>query len=108
MAGNKVTLTFAGDADQLSKAAKQAETATQGVTDKVASASKDTRDYGDRLAKVGAAASGFSAAIDDAGQSVQALVDFQNRGRERAMAQARALQDVQHAMDDASQAAGDL
>jgi hypothetical protein len=108
MAGNEVKLTFAGDTKSLEKAAKDAQAATKGVADTATSAARDAQTFGDRMARTGAAAAGMSAAIDDAGSSVQALADFQNRGRERAMALARALSNVEQANLDAAQATTDL
>lgn len=105
---NEIKLTFAGDSKQLQKASQDAAAATKSVADEASKASKDAQSFGDRMAKTGAAAAGMSAAIDDAGQSVQALVDFQNRGRERAAQLARAESDVEQAMLDARQAVIDL
>jgi hypothetical protein len=115
MPGNAVTLTFAGDATALEKAAAKASAATQSVGDAAARASGDTTqagraaaDYGERMGRVGAAAAGMSAAVGDAGGSVSALAAIQNRGADRAQAQARALADVEQAGLDAEQALGDL
>ncbi|MEU8220915.1 hypothetical protein AB0C47_34805 [Micromonospora taraxaci] len=115
MAGNAVTLTFAGDATKLAKAADQATAATESVGDAAQRASKQTDQagaaagaYGDRMARVGASAAGMSAAIGDAGGTVSALSALQNRSADRAQAQARALADVEQAGLDAEQALGDL
>jgi hypothetical protein len=108
MAGNTITLTFAGDTKALEKASKDATTAVITVGDSATKAGKDAQSFGDRMAKTGAAAVGMSTAIGDAGNSIQALSDFQNRGREKASQQARALSDVQQASLDAAQAVGDL
>lgn len=115
MAGNAVTLTFAGDATALEKAAARASAATQSVGDAAARASSDTgqasgaaREYTDRMTRLGAVAAGSSAAIGDAGGAVSALAAIQSRGADRAQAQARALADVEQAGLDAEQALGDL
>ncbi|MFG1800191.1 hypothetical protein ACGFI4_08460 [Micromonospora carbonacea] len=115
MAGNAVTLTFAGDATALEKAAARAQQSTTGVGDAAARAGSDmtqagraSADYTDRMGRLGSAAAGMSAAIGDAGGSVTALAAIQNRGADRAQAQARALADVEQAGLDAEQALGDL
>lgn len=115
MAGNAVTLTFAGDAAKLQKAAEQAVKSTQSVGDAAAKAGKEaeqaqksTADYADRMGRLGAGAAGMSAAIGDAGGTVSALAALQSRGADRAQAQARALADVEQAGLDAEQALGDL
>ncbi|TDB71805.1 hypothetical protein E1211_15215 [Micromonospora sp. 15K316] len=115
MAGNAVTLTFAGDATKLNKAAAQASAATESVGDAAARASQQTTDagrsadvYSGRMARIGATAAGMSAAVGDAGGTVSALAALQSRGADRAQAQARALADVEQAGLDAEQALGDL
>ncbi|KXK61951.1 hypothetical protein AWW66_10950 [Micromonospora rosaria] len=115
MAGNAVTLTFAGDASALEKASQRAQQATTGVGDAAARAGADitkaggaARDYTDRMSRLGSAATGMSTAIGDAGGTVSALAALQNRGADRAQAQARALADVEQAGLDAEQALGDL
>lgn len=115
MAGNAVTLTFAGDASKLQKAAAQAVKSTESVGDAAKAAGKSTEDaqkstasYADRMGRLGATAAGMSAAVDDAGGTVSALAALQNRGADRAQAQARALADVEQAGLDAKQAIGDL
>lgn len=111
----QATLVFAGDADKLRKAAKVAEEANKGVQDSVdkvkdgmQEGNQQAKSFGDRLGGLGATVTGVSTAFDDAAGSVQALAEFQDRGRQRAMAHARALADVEQATLDASQAAGDL
>lgn len=112
---NQVTLTFAGDASALQKAAEKASKSTESVGDAAAAAGKQTEtaqkstaDYATRMGRLGAAAAGMSAAVDDAGGTVSALAQLQNRGADRAQAQARALADVEQAGLDAKQAIGDL
>jgi len=115
VAGNEVTLTFAGDARQLQQAAQQAEAATTavadsvaGTSDQVAEANQASSRYSEGLGRVGAAADGMSAAIGDAGGSLTAFSDFMNRGQNRAREQARALLDVEQSSADLEQAYGDL
>jgi hypothetical protein len=115
MAGNEVTLTFAGDAQSLSQAAKKAQAGVTEMADSVAAtgdqvneANEASSRYSDGLGKVGAAAAGFSAAIGDAGGSLTAFSDFMSRGQTRAREQARALLDVEQASADLDQAYGDL
>lgn len=115
MAGNTSTLTFAGDATALQRAAQQAQQATTGVARNVQDSSAQMREagqqsqtYGQRLGNLGATADGLSAAFTEAGGSLQTLVDFQQRGAVRAAAHARSLAAVQQAGLDASQAQRDL
>jgi hypothetical protein len=111
---NQVTLTFAGDADELARAAKKAEQATQGVGDQAvkssddfAQAAKGSADFTTKLGSLGAGVSGVSGAIDDASGTLQAFVDVQNANKERAQQQKRALQDVKQAQEDYNQALRD-
>ncbi len=115
MAGNEVTLTFAGDARQLQQAAQQAQAATSAVADSVAATGAQADDanqassrYTEGLGRMGAAADGMSAAIGDASGSLTAMSDFMNRGENRAREQARALLDVEQSSADLEQAYGDL
>lgn len=115
MAGNEVTLTFAGDAGPLRQAANQAEAATQGVATSTTAASTEMTEaarsssrFTDGIGKLGAAAAGMSAAIGDAGGTVGALVDFQNHGAQQAREHARALAAVEQAGIDTEQAIVDL
>lgn len=111
----QVTLTFAGDASALERAAQRAAASTTSVgeaaqraSDRATQAGRDVDGYGDRMARAGAAAAGMSAAIGDASGTVSALAALQNRGADRAAEQARALLDVEQAGADAEQALGDL
>ncbi len=115
MAGNTVTLEFAGDAKKLAAASQQAQQSVAGVGESATAASQDmaragqsATDYTDRIGKLGAGVEGMSGAFDSAGAAVQAMVDVQNAGRERAMRLARANADVEQAMIDSRQAAVDL
>ena len=115
MAGNAVTLTFAGDASKLSKAAAQAKAATDDVTkavgqsgDAAGRSAAGSKDLVGRLGSLGSAAMGASTAIGDAAGTMQALVDVQQAGERRAMEHARALADVEQANIDAEQAVQDL
>ena len=113
--GNTTTLTFAGDAKALDRAAKQATAATAAVgaavsktSDEMGAASRQSQQYGTRMAKIGAITVGASTGISDMAGAVQALVDFQQRGKVRAAAHARALAAVEQASLDAAQAQLDL
>jgi hypothetical protein len=115
MPGQNATLTFGGDAKALIKASEQAAKATGTVDDAVKKtgdgmkkSGQESKGFGDRLGNLGAAAAGASSAFDDAAGTVQALADIQDRDRQKAMAHARALADVEQASLDAEQAAGDL
>jgi hypothetical protein len=115
MAGNVSTLTFAGDATALQRAAKQAQQATTGVaqnvkesSDQMRAAGQRAQTYGERLGNLGATADGLSSAFGEAGGSLQTLIDFQQRGAVRAAAHARSLAAVEQAGLDASQAQRDL
>lgn len=111
---NKITLTFAGDADSLTKAAKQAEKATSGVADTTARASKSmgesskaSVDLGGKMGHLGSAVSGASDALDTVGGSLQAVIDLEQAGTERAARLARAMNDVEQAQEDLQQALRD-
>lgn len=115
MAGNTLTLEFAGDADKLQKAAKQAVKATDDVASAAKNAGSDFKKsagesagFTDKIGKLGAGISGMTDAVDSASSAVQALSDLQSAGRERAMRLARANADVEQAMIDGKQAAVDL
>jgi hypothetical protein len=115
MAGNKVTLEFAGDASKLEKTNKQVIKSNADVgksatsaSDDLSKAGKSTEAYTDRIGKLGAGVEGMSGAFDSAGAAVSAMVDIQNAGRERASRLARANADVEQAMIDSKQAAVDL
>lgn len=111
----QVTLTFAGDADKLTKAQEQVVKGNEEVADSTEKSSKaqesgekSSAGYESRITKIGVATVAMSSALEDAGSLVSDLSDLQNRGRERAAAQARALADVEQAGLDAEQAIRDL
>lgn len=111
---NTLTLEFAGDAQKLQKAAKQAS----GDVDKVAQSAKDagetfsetdkkTSGFTDKIGKLGAGVSGMSDALDQAGGLLGDFNDLQNAGYERAQKLARANNDVAQAQEDLNQAMRD-
>lgn len=115
MAGNAVTLTFAGDASKLTKAAAQARAATDDVAaataqagDTMGRAAAGSRDLATRMGSLGAATDGASTAIGDAAGTMQALADIQQFSERKAIELSRALADVEQANLDARQAVRDL
>lgn len=115
MAGNEVTLTFAGDAQQLSRAVGQAQAATTAMADSVEASAGQMEEggqaggrYSDSMARIGSVAAGMSAALGDASGTLTGLSDFMHRGEDRAREQARALLDVEQSSADLEQAYGDL
>lgn len=111
---NKITLTFAGDADSLAKAAKKSEQSLGGVdaaADKsgkqLSNASKSSADLGTKMGHLGSAVSGAGDAIDAVGGSLTAINDLQQAGANRAARLARSLLDVQQAQEDFNQALRD-
>lgn len=114
MAGNAMTLEFAGDATKLQAAAKKATAATEAVGaaaksagDDMVKASKQGVDYGEKIGNIGAGVTGMTDAVDAAGASVQALADIQSAGAARAQKLNRALNDVKQAQEDYNQALRD-
>ncbi|MER7273859.1 hypothetical protein ABT369_05360 [Dactylosporangium sp. NPDC000244] len=114
MAGNSIKLTFAGDADALSKAAKQAEKATADVADaagksgkELADAAKSSSDLGAKMGHLGSAVSGANDAIDAIGGSLDAVNQLQQAGAERASRLARATDDILSAQLDYNEALQD-
>lgn len=111
---NTVNLEFAGDASKLAQAAKKAEAAVDGVGKSATDASDDFKKAAgsgggltDRMGKLGAAVDGASTAIGDAAGTMQALVDVQQAGKEKASRLARALIDCEQAQVDLNQAQAD-
>lgn len=111
---NQVTLTFAGDSKSLAKESKAAEAAIAGVgkastdaSDSMAKAAKESTDFGTKVGHLGSAVSGASDAFDAIGGSLQAVVDLQKAGAERASRLARATLDVEQAQEDYNQALRD-
>lgn len=112
---NSIKLTFAGDADSLAKAAKQSEQALGGVEaaadrsgDQLANAAEKNGRMVAGLGSLGAATSGATDALDSFSGGMQAVVDIQQAGAERASRLARALLDVEQAQEDANQAVRDF
>lgn len=111
---NQVTLTFAGDAKSLARESKMAQDSIAGVgkaaTDAsadMAKAAKGSGDFGTKMGQLGATVSGASDAFDAIGGSLQAVVDLQKAGAERASRLARATVDVEQAQEDYNQALRD-
>jgi hypothetical protein len=114
MAGNTMTLEFAGDATKLQKAAKQASAAVEDVGTSAKSAgddftksSKESAGFTDKIGKLGAGVSGMSDALDQAGGLLSDFNQLQNAGYERAQKLARANVDVAQAQEDLNQAMRD-
>jgi hypothetical protein len=112
---NQIKLTFLGDADSLAKAAKKSDDALGDLNktaDKsgkaLANQSKSSTDLATKMGHLGSAVSGAGDALDAFSGGVQAVIDTQNAGAERASRLARAELDVKQAMQDAEQAARDL
>jgi hypothetical protein len=115
MAGNAVTIDFAGDASKLQAAAKKATAATEDVARAANDAASDydragaaSDRYGDKLGSLGAATTGALDAIDSFGAGMQAVADIQDFARAKAARLAQAEQDVEQAMADGRQATIDL
>ncbi|GAA2355371.1 hypothetical protein Cme02nite_69430 [Catellatospora methionotrophica] len=108
---NKVTLTFAGDADSLAKEAKRGEQSLAGVGTSATSASADfakaaaeSTDLATRMGRLGSAVTGTTDAIDSVGASLTAVNDIQQYSTLRSARLARALNDVSQAQEDYNQA----
>jgi hypothetical protein len=108
---NKVTLTFAGDADSLAREAKRGEQALAGVANSATAASADfgkaaqeSADFTTRMGRLGSAVTGTTDAIDAVGASLTAVNDIQQYSTQRAARLARALNDVKQAQEDYQQA----
>lgn len=111
MAGNTITLTLAGDATDLERAAARGEQSLQDldgavteVNSSMSAAGAESQDMGSKLGNLGAAVDGISGAMEDASAAVQAFADLQNFNAERAQRLERALNDVQQAQEDYNQA----
>lgn len=114
MAGNTMTLEFAGDAKKLQDAAKRA---SASLDDTGAAARRAAADYDEAtkeagrmeksLGSVGAATSGATDALDSMAAGAQALADAQDYERESAQRLARANVDVMQATEDMAQATRD-
>lgn len=114
MAGNTMTLDFAGDADKLKKAAAEAKNALNDVDAAAADAGAAARDSAqdtgrleDRLGSLGSATTGAVDALDSLSGGLQAVADVSDYSRERAQRLARANVDVMQAQEDLNQAVRD-
>lgn len=114
MAGNSVTLEFAGDADKLKRAAKDAENATGRVGDAaeragdgMGQAAQDATRFEKSMGGLGSATTGAMDAIDGLAAGTQALADAQDYERARASRLERATIDVMQATEDMAQATRD-
>ena len=111
---NTMTLEFAGDADKLKKASKQATAAVDDVAAAARDADKNFRDsgaeaerYGKQLGNIGEATTGAIDAIGAMGEGMQALADIQDAARQKAARLAQASNDVAQAQEDMAQATRD-
>lgn len=114
MAGNSMTLEFAGDATKLQKASKQATAAVDDVAAAAKNAGTDldkTGDasgrFGQKMGDLGSAATGAMDSIDALGGGLQAVADAQDYARDKAARLARANVDVMQATEDMAQATRD-
>jgi hypothetical protein len=110
----QVTLKFAGDSTDLTKAAAKAEKATAGVSDQATSSAKDFESaasgsdkFTEKLGNLGSAVTGAGDAIDSASGALDALNEIQQQSANKSAHQARVLQDVAQAQEDANQATRD-
>lgn len=114
MAGNTMTLEFAGDAKKLQQASKQSTRAVDDVAAAAKEAGKNFRDsgqeserYAGKMGDVGSATTGALDAIDALGGGLQAAADIQDYARDKAARLARANVDVMQATEDMAQATRD-
>lgn len=114
MAGNTVTLEFAGDAAKLNKASKQASDDLDNVGASSKKSSEDMEKSGkssenllDKFSKLGNAVSGAGDAIDSASGLLDDFSQIQSRSYEKSQQQQRALNDVRQAQEDYNQAVRD-
>lgn len=114
MAGNTMTLNFAGDATKLQRAAAQAVAATDATGDAARRAgqayddsAKQADKFTQRMGSLGAATSGATDAVDSLAGGAQALADTMDFQRSQAAKLARANQDVSQAYQDIRQSARD-
>lgn len=112
---NQIKLTFLGDADSLSKATKQSDTALDKLNKTADKSGKElnksakaSADLGAKMGHMGSAVSGAMDSVGALNDGLQALIQYQNAGFERAQRLARAEVDVTQAMQDSEQAAADL
>lgn len=114
MAGNTVKLEFAGDSGSLLQESKKSQSALDDVGKAALSSGDDMKKSGggadaylDKIGKLGAGVTGMTDALDTAAGGMQALVDVQQAGAEKASRLARANIDVQQATEDMAQATRD-
>lgn len=114
MAGNTMTLDFAGDADKLKKASDEAKRALTDVDAAAADSGATMRDSAqgasrleDRLGSLGSATTGAVDALDSLSGGLQAVADISDYSRERAQRLARANVDVMQAQEDLNQSVRD-
>lgn len=111
MAGNTVTLTFAGDAAGVTAAARDATRATESVGsaatsagDDMRAAAADTDRLADRYGDLGSATTGALDSLDALGGGLQAAADMQTYAADKAAELAQATQDAEQAQNDLNQA----
>lgn len=111
---NQVTLTFAGDAKALERAAKAAQAAIAGVGDQAKGssgqfqgASKEAATYRDRMDKLGTKTFETVSSLSDAKAAVEDLIDAHRQGKQAALDMAQAQEDLNQANLDAKQATRD-
>lgn len=114
MAGNKVTLEFAGDASKLAKETEKANMAISDYGKTVEKTSKDmtaatteSNKYLDSASKLSNIVGGATDVFNNVGAAIQSVSDIQNAASDKSKRQARALQDVAQAQQDVNQAVRD-
>lgn len=114
MAGNTVTLEFAGDADKLAKASKKAgdalddvSKAEKGTAEQSEKTGKSSGDLLDKFSKLGNAVSGAGDAIDQASGLLDTFSQIQQQASQKTQQQKRNLLDVKQAQQDYNQAVRD-
>jgi hypothetical protein len=114
MAGNTMTLEFAGDAEKLQRAAKQATAATDSVGQAARDAgaqfdqsAQEASRFEQRMGNLGEATTGLTDAVDGLSGGMQALADVQDHERATAQKLARANVDVMQAQEDLNQSVRD-
>lgn len=116
--GNDITIKIASTedvTDNLKKISGQSQTATSVIVrgmgdsgDAFDTAARSSGKLGSGLDMLSGASSQLSGGLGDLGDGLQSVVDFQNRGAEKAREYARKQIDVEQAMEDTQQAAEDL
>lgn len=114
MAGNTVSLEFAGDAEKLKKAAAQSDKALSDVGQAAEDSSSDFQRTSkssegllDRFSKLGNAVGGAGDAIDQVSGLLDDYSQIANQSYEKTQKQQRALNDVAQAQEDFNQAIRD-